>query len=65
MVEAGGSIKKDNMVMAIGAVTEAGREETRVAAREVDSSVRAEPMMAVGGYSNNQPVRLVVNDRGL
>jgi len=28
MVEAGGSIKKDNMVMAIGAVTEAGREET-------------------------------------
>lgn len=46
----------------IGAVTEAGREETRVAAREVDSSVSAEPMMAVGGYGDNMPSHVGSHD---
>jgi hypothetical protein len=41
-----GSVREDNMMVAIGAVTEPARDETRVATREEDILVRAKPMMA-------------------
>ena len=59
--EAGGNVREDNMVVAISAVTEASREETRVATRE-DSLVRAEPMMAGGGCGSGMPSKVGSRD---